>query len=193
MKSSERRIGVVIGSTRPERICPDVTNAYLARVPDRADLRYEVIDLAEVALPMLDEPLMAALGEYAHEHTREWSRRVASYDGFVFVFPQYNWGYPAVLKNALDYLYAEWAEKPATTLTYGTRGGGKGADQLGQVMRGLKMAVMAERIEVSVSKNDLTDRQQLADPAALMARYQDRITAVDTAFQRAFALRTASE
>jgi hypothetical protein len=91
------RIAVVIGSTRPARICPGIAVWFKDAAQAQSPLRYELIDLAEIDLPLLDEPLKAALGEYEHEHTRAWSRIVSAYDGFVFVFPQYNWGYPAPL------------------------------------------------------------------------------------------------
>lgn len=115
------RIAVVIGSNRPKRICPEIAEWVRATAERGSSLTFELLDLGAVALPFLDEPAMAALGEYVHEHTRGWSGLVSSYDGFVFVFPQYNWGYPAVLQNALDYLYAEWRDKPAALVTYGTR------------------------------------------------------------------------
>ena len=79
---------------------------------------------------------MAALGQYEHEHTRAWSRTVSSFDGFIFVFPQYNWGYPAALKNALDFLFLEWRDKPVSFLTYGTRGGNMAASQFPRRPRG---------------------------------------------------------
>jgi NAD(P)H-dependent FMN reductase len=116
------RIAVVIGSTRPTRICPGIAEWVRHAMQEESRLRYELIDLAEINLPFLDEPLKAALREYEHEHTRAWSQIVSGYAGFVFVFPQYNWGYPAPLKNALDYLYYEWHDKPAVSVTYGTRG-----------------------------------------------------------------------
>jgi NAD(P)H-dependent FMN reductase len=130
------KIGVVVGSTRPRRICQQLAQWVLAIAAQESRLSYELIDLAEIALPFLDEPRMASLGHYEHAHTKRWSALVQSYDGFVFVFPQYNWGYTAVLKNALDFLYAEWHGKAAATVTYGTRGGGRGAEQLGVVLQG---------------------------------------------------------
>jgi NAD(P)H-dependent FMN reductase len=77
------------------------------RLRRKGPLQYELIDLAEINLPFLDEPLKAGLRQYEHEHTRAWSELISGYDGFLFVFPQYNWGYPAPPKNALDFLYYE--------------------------------------------------------------------------------------
>ncbi len=130
------RVAVVVGSTRPSRICPDVARWARDVLGRDAQIRYELLDLAEIGLPLLDEPLKASLHRYAHEHTKRWSAIASSFDGFLFVSPQYNWGYPAVLKNALDYLYEEWHDRPASVLSYGTRGGRKGAAQLPQVLQG---------------------------------------------------------
>lgn len=135
MDDSVPRIADVIGSTRPNRICPGIAEWFRDAAQRSSPLRYELVDLHDINLPFLDEPFMAALGRYEREHTREWSRIVSSFDGFIFVFPQYNWGYPGVLKNALDFLYAEWGGKPASLATYGTRGGNRGARQLGEVLR----------------------------------------------------------
>jgi NAD(P)H-dependent FMN reductase len=102
------RTAVVIGSTRPTRICAGIAAWVAKNTQQGSALNYELLDLAEVDLPLLDEPLKAALHQYEHEHTKRWSATVSSFDGFFFVFPQYNRGYPAALKNALDYLYGEW-------------------------------------------------------------------------------------
>jgi NAD(P)H-dependent FMN reductase len=85
-----------------------------------------------------------------------WSELVRSYDGFVFVFPQYNWGYPAVLKNALDFLHHEWADKPVGLVTYGSRGGGLAAAQLRQVLRGLHMRPTEKNVELKPDEAMLT-------------------------------------
>jgi NAD(P)H-dependent FMN reductase len=111
------RVAVIIGSTRPTRICPGIA-AWTQQVLDEGSLvHYRLIDLAEIDLPLLDEPLKAAQQDYKHPHTKSWSELISSFAGFVFVLPQYNWGYPAPLKNALDYLYYEWHDKPATSVT----------------------------------------------------------------------------
>src|ERR1700685_831234 len=89
---ADKRIAVVIGSTRPTRICPGIATWVRDAAQEGSPLRYELLDLAEIDLPFLDEPLKAALHEYEHEHTRAWSETVSAFDGFVFVFPQYNWG-----------------------------------------------------------------------------------------------------
>ena len=89
----------------------------------------------------------------------------------MFVFPQYNWGYPAPVKNALDFLYREWHGKPATSVTYGTRGGGKAADQLRQVLEGLHMRPLATRLEITITDRQVDEDWQLTDLAATMQPY----------------------
>jgi NAD(P)H-dependent FMN reductase len=167
------RIGLIVGSTRPRRICKAIAEWVLETAREESRLAYELIDLAEVALPFLDEPLMAALGRYEHEHTKRWSRLVSSYDGFVFVMPQYNWGYTGVVKNALDFLYAEWHGKAAATVTYGTHGGGKGAEQLKAVLQGLDMRVIASNPRLETPPDgrgfDVADLARFAPAVKLMS------------------------
>jgi NAD(P)H-dependent FMN reductase len=173
------RVAVIIGSTRPARVCPGIAHWSRQALSAESPLSYEVIDLADVALPFLDEPLKPALGNYRHEHTKAWSNLISGYQGFVFVFPQYNWGYPAPLKNALDFLYHEWHGKPAASVTYGTRGGGKGADQIYQVFEGLHMRPLRTRIEVAIAGSQVDEAWQLTDLAATMRPYAGLLRQLD--------------
>ncbi|NKF24264.1 NADPH-dependent FMN reductase [Solimonas marina] len=166
-----KRVAVIIGSTRPTRICPGIARWVRDAAQAESPLQYDLIDLAEINLPFLDEPLKAALGQYQHEHTRAWSRLVSGYDAFIFVFPQYNWGYPAPLKNALDFLYREWHGKPVSYVTYGTHGGNKGADQIRGVLAGLKMRELNQHLEVVITDKDVDDDWQLRDLDAVMHPY----------------------
>jgi NAD(P)H-dependent FMN reductase len=185
-------VAVVIGSTRPGRTCPEIARWVLETARESASpLCYELVDLAEIDLPFLDEPAIPAYGRYVHEHTLAWSRRVAGYDGFVFVLPQYNWGYPAVLKNALDFLYAEWHGKPAGVVTYGHHGGGKAAEQIRLVLQGLHMIPADPPVLLSVADRDtdadgrLLDAEQTLGPArpgvaSLDRRLADVLCAIPT-------------
>lgn len=172
-------VGVVIGSTRPTRICPDIARWTQQELGCCSALDYDLIDLAEVRLPMLDEPVRAALRDYRHEHTKAWSRRIEACAGFVVVLPQYNWGYPAVLKNALDYLYEEWNDKPVTSITYGTRGGVRAANQMHEVFRGLHMRPLETRVEVSIAEHHYDDVWQLRDIETTMRPYRGALARVD--------------
>lgn len=176
---TDDRIAVMIGSTRPTRICPEIASWVQRVLAKQGSLDYELIDLAEIGLPFLDEPLKAALHDYRHEHTRTWSRLIGGCSGFVFVFPQYNWGYPAPLKNAIDYLYDEWRGKPATTVTYGTRGGGKGADQFHQVLEGVHAQTLKDRVEVIVTAEHVDEEWQLRDIELTMRPYLAQVRQID--------------
>ncbi|MFA7267376.1 MAG: NADPH-dependent FMN reductase [Candidatus Nanopelagicales bacterium] len=178
-------IAVVVGSTRPARICLDIATWVCGSIQASSPLRYELLDLADVGLPLLDEPLKASLQTYKHEHTKRWSERVQAFDGFLFVTPQYNWGYPAVLKNALDYLYVEWHDKPATVLTYGTHGGGKAAKQLQEVLVGLHMRLLPEHIEAAIGAGDLDSNWQLVDVEATLAPIRSQLRTLDGHFSEA--------
>ncbi len=183
---SNRRVGVIVGSTRPNRICRDLANWVIRVLQSESELHYEIIDLIDVALPFLDEPFPAALGRYEHEHTKAWSRLVSSFDAFVFVFPQYNWGYPAPLKNALDFLYCEWEAKPAALVTYGNRGGGKGADQIRGVLQGLHMQTLEENVQLRITRDDFDEKGQLVDLETIVAPSVAAVRALDERLVAAF-------
>ncbi|HRW19500.1 MAG TPA: NAD(P)H-dependent oxidoreductase [Dermatophilaceae bacterium] len=132
---------ILIASTRPGRFGPTVADWVRNEVPtDR--FAVEVIDLAEVGLPFLDEPEMASTGIYVHEHTRRWKALVDAAEAIVIVTPEYNNGYPAALKNAIDFLYAEWEGKPIALVGYGFRAGASSREQLTTVLRRVKVTVV---------------------------------------------------
>jgi NAD(P)H-dependent FMN reductase len=144
------KIAVILGSTRPNRNGAEVARWVLEQAQARGTAEYELIDLAEVALPFLDEPVSPMLGRYAHDHTRAWGARVAPFDGFVFVVPEYNHSFPAVLKNALDFLFAEWNDKAAGIVSYGGSGGGaRAAEQLRLVLAELQVASVQASVALS--------------------------------------------
>ena len=134
------RIGVVVGSTRPGRRGDQVAEWVAAvsrtHVPT---VDVEVVDVAAQGLPLLDEPVPAAIGEYRNPHTHAWSD-VAPYDGYVFVTPEYNHSTSGVLKNAIDYLYAEWTNKAAAFVGYGSVGGARAVEHLRLICSELQIA-----------------------------------------------------
>ena len=134
------RLSVVIASTRPTRIGHHVADWVLARVPD--DLDVTVHDLRELDLPFLDEPGQPADGNYAHDHTRRWSAAMLATDALVLVMPEYNRGYNAALKNAIDYLYAEWEGLPVACVGYGWHGASYAKSALRQTLERVKMVVV---------------------------------------------------
>lgn len=168
---------VIIGSVRPRRIGPDVARrvAEIGRAATPA--AFELVDLRDWPLLMDDEPAIPAQNQYAQPHTLAWSRKIAGANGFVFVTPQYNWGYPAPLKNAIDHLYAEWRGKPAAIVTYGGRGGGKCAAQLREVLTGLKMRVADAMPELTLPARHVEANTGGIDPETAFAADHTKIVA----------------
>ena len=134
------RLSVVIASTRPRRIGHQVAQWVLRQVP--GDFAVTVHDLREIALPFLDEPGQPADGNYTHQHTRRWSAAMWATDALVLVMPEYNRGYNAALKNAIDYLYAEWEGLPVACVGYGWHGASYAKSALRQTLERVKMTVV---------------------------------------------------
>ena len=130
---------VIAGTTRPLRRSPAVAQWIAGLGEGVADAEFRVVDLQDLGLGLDDDPGIPAIGAYVRETTRAWSKLVSAAAGVVFVTPQYNWGYPAPLKNAIDHLYREWKGKPALIVTYGGHGGGRCAGQLREVLTGMNL------------------------------------------------------
>lgn len=142
---------ILMGSVRAGRHCPQIAAWIMEIAQSSSNLHYELLDLADWPLPMDDEPGIPALGKYSQPHTLAWSNKIAATSAFIIVTPQYNWGYPAPLKNALDHLYKEWEGKPVAIVTYGGHGGGKCATQLRQVLEGMHMRPTATMPELTLT------------------------------------------
>ncbi|WP_409182369.1 NADPH-dependent FMN reductase [Amycolatopsis sp. VS8301801F10] len=150
--TSPLRIAVISGSTRPGRRATQVAewtrDRAAAFLGDRAEVR--VLDLAEIDLPFLDEPMPAAIGGYRNEHTQRWAQLVDSFDGFVFVTPEYNHSMPAALKNAIDFLFSEWADKAAGFVSYGTNGGTRAVEHLRLTLAEVKVACVRSQVALGL-------------------------------------------
>src|SRR6476661_1365314 len=144
------RIGIILGSTRPNRIGEQVATWVLEHAAGRDDAEFELVDLREHPLPHLDEPMPPSLGQYQNEHTRRWAAKIASFDGFVIVTPEYNHGPSGVLKNALDFLYAEWNNKAVGFVSYGNAGGARAVEQLRMAAAELQMADVRQQVALSL-------------------------------------------
>jgi NAD(P)H-dependent FMN reductase len=144
-------------------------------------LNLELIDLAEINLPFLDEPEIPARHKYTKDHTKAWSQLISGYDGFVIVFPQYNWGYPAVLKNAMDYLFEEWANKPVSLMCYGSHGGFHGYIAMKLVTQGLDMYNMSTNPPLNISEK-MFKHGQFKNIDEAFARYRQPMQAVSAEF-----------
>ncbi|GIJ50681.1 FMN reductase [Virgisporangium aliadipatigenens] len=138
---NDLRIGVIVGSTRPGRRAETVARWIIDEAARHPGGTFDLVDLADHDLPLLDEPIPAMAGNYHHPHTRRWAETIAGYDGFVFVVPEYNRSIPAALKNAVDYLFAEWRDKAAGFVGYGaTAGGSRAVEHLRQILAEVHVA-----------------------------------------------------
>ncbi len=148
--SAELKIAVIIASSRPQRVGPSVARWFYDHTGSRPDASYDLVDLAEEDLPNLDEGTPASSQKYTQDHTKAWSAKISGYDAFVFVTPEYNRGIPGQLKNALDFLYAEWNDKAAGIVCYGSAGGLRAAEQLKQILGELQIATVRAQVSVSI-------------------------------------------
>ncbi|MGI0130568.1 MAG: NADPH-dependent FMN reductase [Thermoplasmata archaeon] len=145
------RVAIVIGSTRPGRVGEAVARWVFEFAKKRGDAEYDLIDLKEVKLPLLDEPIPPSVGKYQHAHTKAWAKTVGSFDAFVFVAPEYNHGVSAALKNALDFVYAEWNNKAAGFVSYGSAGGARAVEQLRGILAELQVATVRAQVLLPLS------------------------------------------
>ena len=143
-------VAIVTGSTRPGRNNEAVARWVFELATERSDADFELVDIAEYGLPLLDEPLPPSLGKCAHAHTRRWAAKIASFDAYVFVTPEYNHGIPAALKNAIDYLFLEWNNKAAGFVSYAGTGGVRAVEQLRLVMAELMVADVRSQVKLSM-------------------------------------------
>jgi len=144
------RLAIIVGSTRPGRKAEDVARWVYEIARQRNDAQVELVDIQDFNLPLLDEPVPPSMGQYNNEHTRVWAAKIASFDAFVFVTPEYNHGTSGALKNAIDYLYAEWNNKAAGFVSYGSAGGVRAVEHLRLVMGELMVADVRAQVALSL-------------------------------------------
>lgn len=144
------RIGVIIGSTRPGRVGDQVARWVIEQASARGEATFELIDLADFALPHLDEAAPAALGQYANDHTKAWASKIDSFDGYIFVTPEYNHSTSGALKNAIDFVYGEWNNKAAGLVSYGAAGGTRAAEHLRLILGELQVADVRQQVSFSL-------------------------------------------
>jgi len=161
---------IIIGSTRPGRVGPAVADWIAARAREHGGFDVQVTDLAELNLPILDEPHHPRLRQYVHQHTKDWSALVESSDAFIFVTPEYNHGISGALKNAIDYVFNEWQHKPAGIVSYGGVAAGTRATQmLKQVLAALKVVPMVEAVNIPFVHSHLDEDGRLKPTEAMEA------------------------
>ncbi|MHA6757163.1 NADPH-dependent FMN reductase [Streptacidiphilus sp. PAMC 29251] len=157
------KLEIIVASSRPGRVGPTVAGWIEQEARAHGGFaEVELVDLAEVDLPFMNEPHHPRLGQYTHQHTRDWSSKVSEADAFVFVMPEYNYGYNAELKNAIDYLHTEWQYKPVGLVSYGgVSAGTRAAQMIKQVVTTLKMTPLAEAVSIPFVHQFISEEEGL--------------------------------
>lgn len=156
------KIAIILGSTRPGRKAELVGRWVHQHAASRDDATYEIVDLADYNLPHLDEATPPIMGNYEQPHTKVWSATIAAYDGYVFVTPEYNHSTSGALKNAIDFLFAEWNDKACGFVSYGVQGGQRAVEHLRLVAGELKLADVRSQVALSLG-TDITDGRVTPD------------------------------
>ena len=144
------KVAIILGSTRPGRNGEAVAKWAHGIAARRKDAQFELVDLKDFNLPLLDEPVPPSMGQYSKPHTKAWAAKIDSFDAFVFVSPEYNHGTSGALKNAIDFLYREWNNKAAGFVSYGSAGGARAVEHLRLVMAELQVATVRAQLMLSL-------------------------------------------
>ncbi len=144
------KLAIIIGSTRPGRVGEAVARWVYELAQQRRDAEFELVDIQDFNLPLLDEPIPPSQGKYSKEHTKKWAAKIASFDGYVFVTPEYNHGISGALKNAIDFIYAEWNNKAAGFVGYGSAGGVRAVEHLRLIMAEVQIATVRNQVMLSL-------------------------------------------
>jgi NAD(P)H-dependent FMN reductase len=150
MNNQMLNVAIIIGSTRPGRKGEAVGEWIHEIAKKRGDANFELVDIKDFSLPLLDEPIPPSMGQYSKEYTKTWSAKIDSFDAYVFVTAEYNHGIPGALKNAIDFLFKEWNNKVAGFVGYGSAGGVRAVEQLRLVMAELKVATVRSQVQLSL-------------------------------------------
>lgn len=143
-------VAIIIGSTRPGRVGEAVGRWANEIAQQRRDARFELVDIEDYHLPLLDEPIPPSMGKYSKDHTKHWAAKIASFDAYIFVTAEYNHGIPGALKNAIDFLFAEWNNKAAGFVGYGSAGGVRAVEHLRLVMAEVQVATVRNQVMLSL-------------------------------------------
>ena len=145
------KVAIIVGSTRPGRNGEAVARWVYEIAKKRTDAEFELVDINDYDLPLLDEAVPPSMGQYSKPHTKRWAAKIASFDGFVFVTPEYNHSTSAALKNAIDFLFAEWNNKAAGFVSYGSAMGVRAVEHLRLIMAELMIADVRAQVMLSLA------------------------------------------
>ena len=172
------KAGIIVGTTRPGRKADTVARWVFDIAARRGDASFEIVDIADFNLPLLDEPLPPSMGQYSQPHTKAWAEKIAGFDAFVFVTPEYNHSMSGALKNAIDFLFREWNDKAAGFVGYGSVGGARAVEHLRLIMGEIKVADVRAQVALSLFtdfENFTEFKPQPSQAAAVEAMLNDLI------------------
>jgi NAD(P)H-dependent FMN reductase len=158
------KLKVIVASTRPGRIGLPIGEWFTQQAEQLPEFSVELLDLGKINLPFYDEPNHPKMQQYVHQHTKDWSAKIADGDAFIFIVPEYNFSMPATIKNAIDYLYYEWANKPSLIVNYGyISSGTRSAQMLKQVLTSVNIMPLAESVNIPLMSYPDESQQFHAD------------------------------
>jgi NAD(P)H-dependent FMN reductase len=153
------KLEIILASTRPGQVGLPVAKWLEAAANEHGGFDVELVDLAEINLPFMNEPKHPRLGQYEHQHTKDWSAKVGEADAFVFVTPEYNHSFNAELKNAIDYLNNEWNYKAVGLVSYGgVAAGTRAVQQLKPVLMALRMTPVPDAVSIPFVQEFLNEQ-----------------------------------
>lgn len=178
-----KKIYIILGSTRSGRVGHTIAEwFYKQAVGATDDVTFELVDLAEWDLPLLNEPIPAKFAPPQYDYTKKWAAKIAEADGFVFVTAEHNHSVPASLKNAIDHVYHEWGSKPVAFVSYGWHGGKMAVKHLTDITKNLEMNVLPEQVNITFNPAMFDERNQLSDPKKDLTLYAEAAGSVAKAF-----------
>jgi NAD(P)H-dependent FMN reductase len=179
------KIAIIVGSTRPGRRAVPVAEWVLQNARKRTDASFEIVDIQDFDLPVLDEPMPPSMGQYSKAHTKAWAAKIASFDGFIFVTPEYNHSISGALKNAIDFIYAEWNNKAAGFVSYGSTGGARAVEHLRGIMGEIQVADVRAHVSLSLYTDfeNFTTFKPAASHEAQLATLVDQLIAWSAALK----------
>jgi NAD(P)H-dependent FMN reductase len=172
-----KKIQLIIGSTRQNRISPAIARWIETQVAKNDDFELEVIDLKTINLPFFNEPTSPSMAPGTSDEAKAWSAKISSADAFIILSAEYNAGYPAPLKNAIDYLKAEWQNRPVTIVSYGYGGGVSSAAQLKQVFTRLGAEIVESGVAIDIGAGILNEVGGVIELATGLEQYEAALTA----------------
>lgn len=169
-----KKVQLIIGSTRQNRLSPSIASWIEKQVAKNDELELEIVDLKDLNLPLFDEPMPPSMAPGESDSAKAWSAKVSSADAFIVLSPEYNAGYPGVLKNAIDYLKPEWHHRPVTIVTYGFGGGVSSAAQLQQVFARIGAEIVESGVAIDIGPI-LNETGGITDTDASLQPYEEAL------------------